>query len=79
MFQKICYHVKESTNGGTIVPMISIFPARTPDGKDKMRVWNTQFFSFAGYQDENDPKTIFGDPINASFTKVKNFMSTVGH
>lgn len=48
MFAEICKHIAESTNGGKIVPMITVFPQRKPGGKDVVRVWNSQLISYAG-------------------------------
>ena len=47
--------------------MMTIFPARNPDGTDPVRVWNKQYLSYAGYKDGDK---FIGDPINHSFTDV---------
>ena len=61
-------HVKYATNGGIILPAMTVFPARVPGRKDVVRVWNKQIISFAGY--ENDDGTVTGDKSNVDFTKV---------
>lgn len=70
MFQEICLQIKESTNEGKIIPMISVFPQRKPGGKDPCRIWNAQLISYAGYANPNDPKNIIGDRGNVTFTQV---------
>lgn len=70
MFDEICKHIKESTNGGKIIPMISIFPQRKPGVKDALRIWNGQLISYAGYTSPFDPKVIIGDRGNVTFTQV---------
>ena len=67
MFKELCIHIKEGSNGGIIVPLISIFPARNPDGTDPLRIWNKQLLSYAGYKDGDN---VIGDRINLSFTDV---------
>ena len=49
MFKEICIHIKESSNNGIIIPMISVFPERQPNGKDIVRIWNGQLISYAGF------------------------------
>ena len=67
---EICKQLKESTNGGKIVPMINVFQQRKQGGKDVLRVWNGQLISFAGYPCPNDPKSVIGDRANVAFTQV---------
>ena len=67
MFVHICQHIKESSNNGIIIPMISVFPPRK-NGKDPIRIWNPQMISYAGYATD-DPKVFIGDRSNASFTQ----------
>ena len=68
MFVQICQHIKESSNNGIIIPMISVFPPRK-NGRDPIRIWNPQMISYAGYATD-DPKVFIGDRANASFTQV---------
>ena len=49
MYKEICTHIKESSNNGIIIPMISVFPERQPNGKDIVRIWNGQLISYAGF------------------------------
>ena len=59
----------ESTNNGTIIPMISVFPQRKPGGKDVIRIWNSQLIAYAGYPCPQDPKVFIGDRGNVTFTQ----------
>ena len=69
MFEEICAHIKESSNNGIIIPMITVFPERKPSGKDPVRVWNPQLIAYAGYASENS-KNVVGDRGNLQFTQV---------
>ena len=69
MFKEICVHIKESSNNGIIIPMITVFPERQPNGKDIVRVWNPQLISYACYTTD-DPKAVIGDRGNLQFTQV---------
>ena len=68
MLTQICVHIKESSNDGIIIPMITVFPPRK-NGRDPVRVWNPQLISYAGYATD-DPKVFIGDRANAGFTQV---------
>ena len=59
----------ESTNNGTIIPMISVFPQRKTGGKDVIRIWNSQLIAYAGYPCPLDPKVFIGDRGNVTFTQ----------
>ena len=69
MFEQICIHIKESSNNGVIIPTISIFPARKNGKSDLFRIWNPQFFQFAGYTSEGKDSWI-GDKANIGLTNV---------
>ena len=79
MFKEICVHIKESSNNGIIIPMITVFPERQPNGKDIVRVWNPQLISYACYTTD-DPKAVIGDRGNLQFTQVtiKNHSAASG-
>ena len=70
MFHELCIHIKESSNNGIIIPMITVFPERQPNGKDTVRVWNSQLIAYAGYPTD-DPKVVIGDRANLQFTQVR--------
>ena len=69
MFKEICIHIKESSNNGIIIPTITVFPERQPNGKDILRVWSQQLISYAGYATD-DPEIVVGDRGNLEFTQV---------
>ena len=48
MFKEICNHIKEASNNGVIIPMITVFPQRQPNGKDILKLWNQQLIAYAG-------------------------------
>jgi nitric oxide synthase oxygenase domain/subunit len=70
MFKELCIHIKESSNNGVIMPMISVFRERRLGVEDQFRVWNGQLISYAGYQDTDDPEVVIGDKSTAAFTTV---------
>jgi nitric oxide synthase oxygenase domain/subunit len=67
MFDAICNHIRYAYNDGIIRSAITIFRQRTELDKD-FRVWNSQFFSYAGYK-LND-NTYVGDKAQIEFTKI---------
>uniref|UniRef100_A0A8C5W8L8 Nitric oxide synthase n=1 Tax=Leptobrachium leishanense TaxID=445787 RepID=A0A8C5W8L8_9ANUR len=67
MFTYICNHIKYSTNKGNIRSAITIFPQRR-DGSTDFRIWNSQFFRYAGYRQADD--SVVGDPMNVELTEL---------
>ena len=67
VFDAIMEHIIKSTNNGSIVPMITIFPG-FHSGTQRIRIWNTQFLAYAGYRKCNG--RILGDPLNHDLTNV---------
>lgn len=67
MFDALCRHIKNATNGGNIRSSITVFPQRV-QGREDFRLWNHQLFAFAGYQLPDG--TIVGDPARVPFTRV---------
>ncbi|XP_069502059.1 nitric oxide synthase 3 isoform X1 [Ambystoma mexicanum] len=67
MFNYICNHIKYATNKGNIRAAITIFPQRT-DGQKDFRIWNSQYFRYAGYRQEDD--SVIGDPLNVELTEL---------
>jgi nitric-oxide synthase len=65
VFDAIVEHIRISTNGGKIRPLITVFAPRLP-GRGDWRIWNSQLIRYAGYR-QNDG-SILGDPLNASLT-----------
>ena len=66
VFAALVDHIVLSTNGGRIVPMVSVF-AFGSVGKPKVRIWNHQLIGYAGYLQADG--SVLGDPINLSFTQ----------
>ncbi|MFZ4681691.1 MAG: nitric oxide synthase oxygenase [Terrimicrobiaceae bacterium] len=61
MFAAILDHIRASTNGGDLRATITVF---RPDGR---RIWNSQFFRYAGYL--NRDGSLLGDPMNRMLTQ----------
>ena len=78
-FKAICTHISDACDkNGIIKPIISVFPARQPNGQDPFRVWNSQLISYAGYASPNDPNIIIGDAGNLQFTQFCEFLGWKG-
>ena len=67
MFDAICNHIRYSFNNGILRAAITVFRQRTEPNRD-FRVWNSQFFSYAGYKQEDG--SILGDKSQVSFTEI---------
>jgi nitric-oxide synthase, bacterial len=66
VFAALVDHIDISTNGGRIVPMVSVFAAGSVE-KPRVRIWNRQLIGYAGYRQADG--SVFGDPINLGFTQ----------
>ena len=58
-------HIKNGTNGGKIVPTITVFKPKKNE-HNEIRIWNHQLLRYAGYEKETG---VLGDPISIAFTK----------
>jgi nitric-oxide synthase len=67
MLDAIMGHIETATNGGSLRPVITVFPPRAPDGRGP-RVWSPQLFRYAGYARPDG--TVLGDPANVELTRV---------
>lgn len=67
IFDAIVEHMRLSTNGGRIRPLISIFAAQRPDQRG-IRIWNSQLIRYAGYRQSDG--SVLGDPLNVELTEV---------
>jgi nitric-oxide synthase len=67
IFEALVAHLQKATNGGKIVPVMTVFRERLPD-ESEIRIWNHQLVRYAGYQIANC-KTI-GDPMNIELTNL---------
>ncbi|MCT2535272.1 nitric oxide synthase oxygenase [Aquibacillus koreensis] len=66
IFEQLFNHISFATNGGKIIPTITIFDPVIP-GEDPIRIWNHQLLRYAGYETEQG---VIGDPDSITFTKV---------
>jgi nitric-oxide synthase, bacterial len=66
VFAALVDHIELSTNGGRIVPMVSVFAAGSVE-KPRVRIWNRQLIGYAGYRQSDG--SVLGDPINLGFTQ----------
>ena len=67
VFEALVEHLRRSTNGGWILPMITVFAQEEPGGL-QVRIWNEQLVRYAGYRQADG--TVVGDPSQAEFTEV---------
>lgn len=61
-------HLDSATNNGRIVPMITVFPPRRPDGTEPVRIWNKHLIRYACHK--NPDGTRVGDPAQEEFTEL---------
>ncbi|MEK4665002.1 nitric oxide synthase oxygenase [Priestia sp. FSL H7-0729] len=59
-------HIHVASNGGKVIPMITILPPDGPNGAP-VRLWNHQLIRYAGYETEQG---VIGDPASVELTKV---------
>ncbi|MGQ8873413.1 nitric oxide synthase oxygenase [Paenibacillus sp. TSA_86.1] len=64
--QAVLDHIHTASNGGKIIPTITILPPEGPSGAP-MRIWNHQLIRYAGYETEQG---IVGDPASVEMTKA---------
>ncbi|WP_125666659.1 nitric oxide synthase oxygenase [Paenibacillus baekrokdamisoli] len=60
-------HIETATNGGKILPTITVFAAAAQAEEGSIRIWNDQLIRYAGY--ETADGTI-GDPISVKLTSI---------
>ncbi|MPY16859.1 MULTISPECIES: nitric oxide synthase oxygenase [Paenibacillus] len=65
IFSELIRHIENATNGGKIVPTITIFRPSRP-GEPPLTIKNHQLIRYAGYE---TPDGTVGDPASISFTK----------
>lgn len=59
-------HIRAASNGGKIIPMITILPPDGPKGAP-VRIWNHQLIRYAGYE---TTEGVVGDPASVELTKT---------
>lgn len=62
MFQALVEHLRIATNGGNILPVISVFNPHLG-----YRLWNPQLIQYAGYRQTDG--SVLGDPANVELTE----------
>ncbi len=67
VFRELVEHVRLATNGGHILPMITVFAPEAP-GAPGIRIWNPQLIRYAGYRQQDG--SIVGDPLHADLTEA---------
>ncbi|WP_433707562.1 nitric oxide synthase oxygenase [Paenibacillus illinoisensis] len=64
--EAVMNHIRVASNGGKVIPMITILPPTGPSGAP-VRIWNHQLIRYAGYETEQG---IIGDPASLELTKA---------
>lgn len=67
IFAALVDHIRDATNGGRIVPMVSVFAPQEP-GSPGIRIWNRNLIGYAGYRRSDG--SVLGDPANLEFTSL---------
>jgi nitric-oxide synthase, bacterial len=65
IFVSCVEHLREAYNGGTIRPVITVFPPAIP-GRAGIRIWNPQLIRYAGYRQADG--SVVGDPLHCALT-----------
>ncbi|MBD8068014.1 nitric oxide synthase oxygenase [Bacillus sp. PS06] len=65
VFNALCEHIQFATNGGKVLPTITIFRQQT-NTTNSVYIWNHQLIRYAGYETEHGT---LGDPSSISLTK----------
>ena len=64
----LLHHLDSATNGGKILPMITVFPPKGPDGDVPVRIWNKHLIRYAIYKSQDGSHR--GDPAQEQFTRL---------
>ncbi|MGC6425257.1 MAG: nitric oxide synthase oxygenase [Lentimonas sp.] len=67
LFEALLTHLRKATNGGKILPVMSVFREWVPD-QPEIRIWNHQLIRYAAYAGVKG-ETV-GDPMNIGLTKL---------
>lgn len=59
-------HIRQATNGGKVIPMLTAFKPMNAQGQAPVRIWNHQLIRYAGYETEQG---MIGDPASVQLTK----------
>ncbi|SHI80081.1 nitric-oxide synthase [Rubritalea squalenifaciens DSM 18772] len=66
VFKACMQHLRKSTNGGKIIPMVTFFPPKRADGWE-IKIHSHQLVRYAGYQLEDG--SVLGDPDQVKMTQ----------
>ena len=61
-------HIEYATNGGKILPTLTIFTPSTDAGRPRIRIWNEQLVRYAGYKQADG--SVIGDPVSTELTQA---------
>ncbi|MFL6233303.1 MAG: nitric oxide synthase oxygenase [Thermoanaerobaculia bacterium] len=75
IFTALVEHLRLSTNGGSIRPMITVFAPEEP-GRPGIRIWNEQLIRYAGYRRPDG--SILGDPRQEELTRIARRLGWTG-
>lgn len=67
LFEALVEHLKEATNGGAILPLMSVFSRERTNGK-WIKILNYQLVRYAGYRTSSD--RVLGDPQSVALTQL---------
>jgi nitric-oxide synthase len=67
LFEALVEHLREATNGGAILPLMSVFSRERAQGKC-LKILNYQLVRYAGYRPSSGE--ILGDPHSAPLTQL---------
>ena len=67
IFEALMAHLRKATNGGKIIPVMTVFQEWRPD-QAEIRIWNHQLLRYAGY--EAPDQKVLGDPMNVEITNL---------
>ena len=67
IFEALMTHLKKATNGGKIIPVMTVFQEWHLD-QPEIRIWNHQLLRYAGY--ETPDRKVIGDPMNVELTNL---------
>jgi nitric-oxide synthase len=77
VFDALEEHLILATNKGKILPLITVFPPQSPNGKVPFRIWNKNLIRYAAHQQANG--SIIGDPEQVHFTEQCKQLGWIGN
>ena len=67
IFEALVAHLRKASNGGKIIPVMSVFREWLPDERE-IKIWNHQLIRYAGYAKASG--ATLGDPMNVDLTRL---------